>query len=278
MGGAPGADAQNTCMELARRMEEFEPVLGRAAGLRTAAGVTHTALQQGFVAYTYSYCEDPNVIHAHSSQFNAAVHVDQAKWAQAVQNNPDPRCCLPEPLVGLTALEQRIATQQGAMEKCASELEDLRTGYGNLKDQLQGPFQQALEECRRRHQKLSRQLLQVVTALETYAVLTGSARRSHNLEAQLEDRFARIGEAVHAPASARARVEELWVVLRGLLQRGPPAGVAMGFSEAEAGKTLQLTAAQGDLLEALQEELALRKRDAAQFESALARFATSAHV
>uniref|UniRef100_A0A7S0A713 Nucleoporin Nup54 alpha-helical domain-containing protein n=1 Tax=Pyrodinium bahamense TaxID=73915 RepID=A0A7S0A713_9DINO len=270
-------DAQALCMELAKRMEDLYPVLQQAAGQRASPGGAGAGLQNNFVAYSYSFSSNPQLLQqANSGQFNPAYHVDYAKWAQAVQNNPAPQSCYPEPLVGLTALEQRLAAQQSAVEQCSNELEDLKTGFGNLKHALQAQSLQKLEECRRRHQKLSRQLLQVVAAIETYAVHTGAARRSPHAEGQLEDRFARLQEAVHAPASARARLEELWVVLRGLLQRGPPSGGAACLAQADAEKALRVTASQGELLELLQEELAGRKRDIAQFESALARFASSA--
>jgi len=215
---------------------------------------------------------------ANSGQFNPQVHVDYAKWVQAMQNNPDPTCCYPEPLVGLPALEARVTRQQQAVQDCTTALEELRTGFGNLKDALQAQSMQKLEECRRRHQMLSHQLLQVVTAVEGYAAASGAARRSPQAEAQLEGRLARLEEAVHAPACARARLEELWVVLRGLLQRGPPSGGAARLGASEAEKTLKLTDSQGELLELLQEDIARRKRDVAQFESALARFSTSAPV
>ncbi|CAK0864990.1 unnamed protein product, partial [Prorocentrum cordatum] len=114
---------------------------------------------------------------------------------------------------------------------------------------------QKLEECRQRHLKLSRQLLQVVSLVERYAVQNGAARRNPQLEARLDDRLARLEAVVNAPASARARLEELWVLLRGLLQGGPPCGGAAGLADADASRVLRLTASQGELLEQLQEEL-----------------------
>lgn len=270
------SDAQFMCMELAKRMEEFYPVLQQAGGQSAAASGPQSALQQSFVAYTYSFSADPNrLAQGNAPQFNPQAHVDYAKWAQALQNNPDPSSCYPEPLVGLPQLEARMNMQQKAAEDCNAALEELRTGFGNLKDSLQAQSLQKLEECRRRQQMLQRQLLQVVVALEGHATQSGAARRNAHAEAYLEDRFARIEEAVRAPANARARLEESWVQLRGLLQRGAPAGGAARLSDAEAEKTLQLTASQGELLELMQEDLGRRRRDVAQFESALARFATS---
>jgi len=298
MGGGAGFPAgpdaqlkvQLEVMELQKRMQELAPVLQRSCGDRTPiAGHGNSGLQQGFVAYTYSFSDNPQLLQqANHPQFNPAQHVDEAKWAQAMQNNPDPRSCYPEPLVGLAALEGRINFQQRAVEETNNQLEDLKVHFGNLKDHLQAQSLQRLEECRRRHLMLSRQLLQVVAALETYAVHSGAARRNPQVEALLEDRFARLEESMHAPARARARVEELWVVLRGLLQQtasinGTAAlsltplaeSGAARMSDAEAEKALRLTGAQGELIEALQEEVALRKRDVAQFESALGRFAAT---
>eukprot|EP00747_Dinoflagellata_sp_TGD_P166451 gnl/TRDRNA2_/TRDRNA2_189246_c0_seq1.p1 gnl/TRDRNA2_/TRDRNA2_189246_c0~~gnl/TRDRNA2_/TRDRNA2_189246_c0_seq1.p1 ORF type:complete len:271 (+),score=63.20 gnl/TRDRNA2_/TRDRNA2_189246_c0_seq1:58-870(+) len=255
----PQNEAQLLCVEVAKRMEEM-----------------NSNVERGFVAYTYSFSDNPQILQqANSGQFNPAVHLDYAKWAQAVQNNPDPRSCYPEPLRGLPALEARINVQQRNQEDSVRLLEELRGGFSNLKDHLESQSLQKLEECRQRHQNLSRQLLQVVAAVEQYAVLNGAARQSPHLEAQLEENLARLEEVVSAPASTRARLEELWVVLRGLLQRGPPTGGALKMSDAEAERTLQLTASQGELLESLQEELARRKRDITQFENALARFAAA---
>merc|ERR1712099_216692 len=149
------------------------------------------------------------------------------------------------------------------MGACSANLEALQVGFGNLRRSLEV-------------QNHQRQLLQVVAAVETHAVNTGAARRSPYLEAQLEDRFARLEEAVSAPASARARLEELWVVLKGLRQRGPPSGGAARLAEQDAEKTLRLTASQGELLQLLQEELAQKKRDIEQFETALKSFTTAA--
>lgn len=275
----PPGDVQQGCFEVMKRMEELYPVLQRASGQGAPGGVSGAgaALQQSFVAYTYSFSDNPAVLQQmNSGQFNPAIHVDLAKWAQAVQNNPAPGCCYPEPLVGLAALEARIGQQHRAVEEIKSRLEELRQKFGNLKDHQQAASLLRLEQCRQRHQQLSRQLLQVVSGVEQQAVANGAARRSPHLEAQLEDRFARLEEVVQAPASARARLEEMWVVLRGLLQRGPPSGGAARLADADAEKTLRLTAAQGELLEQLQEEVARRKRDIAQFESALARFTASA--
>mmetsp|Transcript_48420 Transcript_48420/g.155416 ORF Transcript_48420/g.155416 Transcript_48420/m.155416 type:complete len:479 (-) Transcript_48420:53-1489(-) len=274
-GGGPQlqADAQLLCVELAKRMEEFYPTLQQASGraVPAPAGGQSSALQQSFVAYTYSFCADPQRLQqANAPQFNPQVHVDYAKWVQAMQNNPDPSSCYPEPLVGLPALEARVGMQEKAVEDCTNALEELRNGFGNLKDALSAQSLQKLEECRRRHQMLSHQLLQVVAAVETYAAASGAARRCPQGEGALGQRLSLIEEAVHAPASARARLEELWVVLQGLLQRGAPNGGAARLSNAEAEKTLKITAQQGELLELLQEELARRKRDVAQFESALA--------
>eukprot|EP00927_Polykrikos_kofoidii_P055912 TRINITY_DN50098_c0_g1_i1.p1 TRINITY_DN50098_c0_g1~~TRINITY_DN50098_c0_g1_i1.p1 ORF type:complete len:296 (-),score=51.22 TRINITY_DN50098_c0_g1_i1:118-1005(-) len=272
-------EPQLLCLELSKRMEELYPVLLRAGGNRSGA-VAPSALPQGFVAYSYSASDNPQLLaQANSGQFNPAVHVDYTKWAQAVQNNPDPQSCYPEPLVGLPALEARMAQQQKALEDGTRALDELRTGFGNLKDHLEAKCLMRLEECRSRHKKLSRQLLQVVTAVETYAIRNGAARRNPQVEARLEERFAKLEESVHAPyapSSARSRVEELSVVLRGLLEHGTPAGgAAASITEAEAKRVLEMTASQGEALESLQEELALRKRDNAQFESALERFAAS---
>lgn len=268
---------QIVCMELARRMEELYPVLQRAAGDKSLAAqgaATMGASPLGFVAYSYSYSDNPQVLQQ-ASQFNPAYHVDYAKWAQAVQNNPDPRSCYAEPLVGLAALEQRIEVQHKAMQDSNNAMEEARAGFANLRDHLQAHSLQRLEECRRRHQMLSRQLLQVVSAVEAHAVASGAARRSPELEGHLEARLAHLEEAAHAPAVARARLEELWVVLRGLLDRGTQAGAGTKLTDNEEKATLQITASQGDLLEALQEELALRRRDVAQFENALARFTSA---
>eukprot|EP00929_Paragymnodinium_shiwhaense_P112750 TRINITY_DN81011_c0_g1_i1.p1 TRINITY_DN81011_c0_g1~~TRINITY_DN81011_c0_g1_i1.p1 ORF type:complete len:294 (+),score=65.55 TRINITY_DN81011_c0_g1_i1:114-995(+) len=263
---------QLQCLELQKRMEELYPVLQRSSGDRSAAGMANSALQQGFVAYSYSFSDNPQVLQqANSGQFNPAQHVDYAKWVQAVQNNPDPRSCYPEALVGLPALEGRVQGQQRALEETNNALEELRNGFGNLKDHLQAQSLQKLEECRRRHQMLARQLLQVVAAVENHAILNGAARRNPQAEAQLEDRFARLEESAASPACARARVEELVVVLRGLLQRGGCADGGAKLSDGEAERTLQITASQGELLEALQEQVALGKRDVAQFENVLAR-------
>merc|ERR1711957_290565 len=99
------------------------------------SGAGNSALQQGFVAYTYSYSENELLAaQANAQPFNPMIHVDYAKWAQAVQNNPDPRSCYPEPLLGLPALEQRIAFQQQSFETLNNALEELRMGFGNLKD------------------------------------------------------------------------------------------------------------------------------------------------
>eukprot|EP00928_Gymnodinium_smaydae_P048035 TRINITY_DN32085_c0_g1_i1.p1 TRINITY_DN32085_c0_g1~~TRINITY_DN32085_c0_g1_i1.p1 ORF type:complete len:296 (+),score=93.35 TRINITY_DN32085_c0_g1_i1:78-965(+) len=277
-----GQDAALVCMELQKRMQELYPSLERSSGKISAqsagaAGPAQSGLQQAFVAYSYAFSDNPQVLQqANNGQFNPQQHVDYAKWAQAVQNNPDPRSCYPVPLVGLPALEARINSQQQAFGECTSALEELGKGFGNLKDHLQAQSMQKLEECRRRHQQLSRQLLQVVASLETYAIASGAARICPHSEAVLDDRYARLEEAVHAPASARARVEELWVVLRGLLQReGGTAngGSAARISDEDAQRCLQLTSSQGELLETLQEEVALRKRDVTQFEGALARVA-----
>lgn len=259
------------CMELAKRMEEFYPMLQQAGGQAVPAQGGAAPSSQ-FVAYTYSLGQ------MNPQMFNPQLHPDYAKFVQAVQNNPDPENYCPEALVGLPALEARVAQQNKAVEDCTTALEDLKTGFGNLKNALQVQSLQKLDECRRRHQKLSHQLLQVVAATESYAAANGAACRNPNAEAQLEHRLARLEEAVHAPASARARIEELWVVLRGLLQRGPPSGGAARLGDAEAEKTLRITDSQGEMLEMLQEELARRKRDVTQFENALARFATSAPV
>jgi nuclear pore complex protein Nup54 len=279
MGINPQLEAQQQCILIDQRVQEMQPVLERAAGQLSMQSLQQSmtmqsSLAQSFVAYSYSYTENQQVL-MQANQFNPQQHVDQAKWAQAVQNNLDPRCCVPEPLVGLRAIENRIQSQQRAMDQSTAALDELKQGFGNLKDSLQAQSMQKLEECRQRHQKLSRQLLQVVAQIETFAVTSGAARRSPHLEAQLEERFARLEDAVHAPSSARARLEELWVVLRGLLQRGSPSGGAAKLSDVEADKTLQLTAAQGELLEALQEELARRNSDIQQFESALQRFTTA---
>lgn len=268
LGSTSPQDAMMICMELAKRLEELYPTLQRASGQAAQAqgGAAPSALQQGFVAFTYSFGQ-ANV------QFNPQQHVDYAKFAQAVQTNPDPMNCYPEALVGLQALEARAAQQYKAFEDCTTALEELKAGFGNLKDALQVQSLQKLDECRRRHQKLSNQLLQVVAATESYAVANGAAHRNPNAEAQLETRLAQLEEQVN-----HTRLEELWVVLRGLLQRSPPSGGGARLGDAEAEKALRITASQGELLEMLQEELARRKRDVGQFESALARFATSMPV
>jgi len=265
---------QAMCMELAKRMEDLYPVLQQASGQRVGAGAAHVGLHQSFIAYTYSFSDNPQLLQqANNGQFNPAVHIDYNKWAQAVQNNPAPQSCYPEPLVGLPAMEQRLTQQQQAVEQCNAELENLRTHFSNLRNSMEAQLLQNLEKCRQRHQNLQRKLLQVVIAVETCAVRNGSAVRNPQLEAQLEDRLAGLEEVVHAPAGARARLEELWLVVRGLLQQGPPAGGAERLAEADAEKTLRITDAQGELLELLQEEVLRRKRDMTQFESALARFA-----
>ncbi|CAE8622212.1 unnamed protein product, partial [Polarella glacialis] len=330
--GLGGADAQFLCMELSKRMGDLYPILQRAGGDRQAAAIAAHASQAaggstqaaGFVAYTYSFSANPQVLaQGNAPQFNPAQHIDMGKWVQAMQNNPDPQSCYPEPLVGLPALEARLQAQQRGVEECSGALEELRKGFGNLKDHLQAQSRSRLEECRQRQQRLQRQLLQVIIALERRALGSGAARRSPQAEAQLEARLARIEEVCCAPGGARARLEELWVQVQQLLQQGPPPGgpsrlpqlassstsassssgagalspamlpggngllsavgsepllgapaaaPAVGSDEA-AEQALRLTAKQGELLEQLAEELARRKRDVAQFEGALARFA-----
>jgi len=209
-------------------------------------------------------------------------HVDQMKWLQALQANPDPNSCYPEAMVGLPALEQRLQQQQKAVEDLGAALEELRSGMGNLKDHLQAQSSQKLEECRQRQQRLQRQLLQVVVGLERRALQTGAARRAPQEEAQLESRLARLEEVCCAPGGARARLEELSVQLRQLLQLpgGPSALLAgddckLALGEGTPGaqsaesSVLRVTAQQGELLELLSEDLARRRRDASQLEAAL---------
>jgi len=280
-------EAQLLCMELGKQMEEFYPVLQRAAGQPVAMGAAQTALQHGFVAYTYSFSENQQLLQqANSAQFNPQLHVDYAKWAQAMQNNPDPRSCYPEQMIGLPALEARVMQQQQAVDECNNLLEELRQGFGNLKDQMRVQSMQRLEECRIRHQTLSRQLLKVVTAVEAYALHTGAARINPHTEARIEEQFVGLEQALAAPASARTRLEELWALLRGMSQESPgqgstlastsAAGTGATITDAEAERTLLLTASQGELLELLQDEVARRTRDIAQFESTLARFSGAA--
>jgi len=283
-------EAQLLCMELGKQMEEFYPVLQRAAGQPVPMGAAQTALQHGFVAYTYSFTENQQVLQqANSGQFNPSQHVDYAKWAQAMQNNPDPRSCYPEQMIGLPALEARVNMQQQAVDECNNLLEELRQGFGNLKDQMRAQSMQRLEECRIRHQTLSRQLLKVVTAVEAYALHTGAARINPHTEARIEAQLVGLEQSLAAPASARARLEELWALLRGMIQESPgqqpggivpgstmsnmpPVGTGASITDTEAERTLLLTASQGELLELLQDEVARRTRDVAQFESTLARF------
>merc|ERR1719487_1581113 len=141
MGMNPQLEAQQQCIVLDQRMQEMQPVLERAAGQLTMQSLQQSmamqsSLAQSFVAYSYSYTENPQVLQQ-ANQFNPQLHVDQAKWVQAVQNNPDPRCCVPEPLVGLRALENRINSQQNAIVQSTAALEELRGGFKNLKDSLQ---------------------------------------------------------------------------------------------------------------------------------------------
>jgi len=288
-------------------------MLSRAAGDRQAAVM---AAQQAygagamaggfssssnFLAYSYSFCPNPQLLaQANNPQaFNPQQHVDPTKWVQALQANPDPQSCYPEALVGLPALEQRLQQQQKAVEETNGALEELRAGMSNLKDQLQAQSSQRLEECRQRQQRLQRQLLQVVVALERRALQAGAARRNPQVEAQLEARLARLEEACCAPGGARARLEEDYVQLRQLLQMpgGLQAGLATDGSQIQlpAGDTgatgtgaaaasstggagtattaeqavLRVTGQQGELLELLAEDLAKRRRDTAQLEAAL---------
>lgn len=273
----PQAEAQRLCLELSKRMEEFYPVLKQAAGDRSAAvsgPCAGHASQNGFVAFTYSFSANPQLLaQANSGQFNPAQHVDAGKWMQAVQNNPDPQSCYPEALVGLPALEQRLGQQQKAVEECTRALDELRQGFGNLKDHLQVQSLQRLEECRQRQQRLSRQLLQVVAALERRALEAGAARRDPTEEARLEARLSRLEDATSAPGGSRARLQELWAVLRGLLQQGPLSGGPESLQDADAERVLRLTESQGEMLELLSEEVGRRRRDVAQFENVLQRFA-----
>lgn len=209
---------------------------------------------------------------------NPQMMPDPAKFEQALQNNPYPMHCSPKPLLGLPALAASVAQQNKAMEECTAHLDQLKSRFGDLKNALQVNMLQKLDECRRRHQKLSRQLLEVVAATESFAAANGAACRNPNAEAQLEFRLARLEEAVHAPASARARIEELWAVLHGLAQRGPPSGGAERLGDAEADKILRITDSQGELLEMLQQELACKKAEVTQFETALSSLSTSAKL
>lgn len=273
----PQLDAQVVCTELARRMEELYPILQQASGDRnTVKAAAGAAAQNGFVAYTYSFSANPQVLQqANSGQFNPQQHMDVTKWAQALQNNPDPQSCYPEALVGLPALEQRLQFQQKAVEQCNGALEELRQGFGNLKDHLQAQSFQRLEDCKKRQRRLERQLLQVVAALERRALEVGGASRNLAEEVRLDGRLAQLEEVVAAPGGARARVDELWAVLRGLRQRGPLPGGPQQLSEADAERVLSITARQGELLEQLGDELSRRRRDVTQFENALLRFLTS---
>lgn len=264
-------DAQQQCINLQTRLTQMAPVLGRARSDQSSALGGMPQVQQSFLAFTYEWVDNPLMLQQ-ASQFNPQYHIDQAKFAQAMQNNPDPRHCAPKRLLGLPDVKQRLVEQDGKMQVMSRGTEELEKAFQNLKASLQVNSLKKLEECRERHQQLSKQLLQVVAALETYAVLNGAARRNPHVEAQLEERFSRLEDAVHAPASARARLEELWVVLQSLRQRGPPVGGPARMSESEADRTLQLTGAQGELLEQLQEELARRNSDIQHFESTLQRF------
>ena len=60
--------------------------------------------------------------------------------------------------------------------------------------------------------------MQVVVGLERRALQTGAARRVPQEEAELEARLARLEEACMAPGGVRARLEQLSVQLRQLLQ------------------------------------------------------------
>lgn len=279
-------------------MEDLYPVLGRAAGDRQSAA--QAAAQGGgavgrlpsasnFLAYSYSFSSNPQLLaQANTPQaFNPLQHVDPVKWLQALQSNPDPTSCYPESMVGLPSLEQRLQQQQKAVEDMGSALEELRTGMGNLKHHLQAQSLQKLEECRQRQQRLQRQLLQVVVALERRALHTGAAQRKPRDEAQLDARLAKLEEVCCAPGGARARLEELSVQLRQLLPGSQIAGLlaadgggrlglasdagqgGSGPAQSAESAVLRVTAQQGELLELLVEDLAKRRRDASQLELAL---------
>merc|ERR1711957_946005 len=153
--------------------------------------------------------------------------------------------------------------------QCTAQLDELRSGFANLKDHLNGQVFQKMDACRQRHRQLNRLLLQVLASLEMYCQQAGAARRDPVQEAKLEDRFNRLEQAIAAPGSAKARLEELWVVLRGL---GAASASSGSFTESEAQKTLEVSDIQGEMLDLLQEQVAWRKRDIAQFESAMAHF------
>lgn len=267
---APPNEMEIQKREFLRRVEELYPVLKRTEGVVTP-GQTGP-LVSSFVTYSYNFTDNPQLLHQ-GNQFNPQQHVDQARWAQAMQNNPDPTCCFPEQLVGLQALEQRILKQQQRRDESLTMLKELEASTRNLRGHLEGSSSKKLEECRLRQQRLSRLLLNTVAAVETYAVMNGAARRSLEQEQMLEERFSKLEEAVRAPASARARLEELRAVACSLPQEGAiPEGTAK-LSDAEAEKTLKVTAVQGDLIENMQHHIAQHNRDIAQFEGALAHFA-----
>jgi len=227
-------------------------------------------MQQDFLAYSYQPSENPQEVLMGNSQFVPQVHLDEAKWKQAVQNNPDRTTLLPMPILGLPALEKKLQAQSTAMEQCASINDQLKQGFGNLKDSLQVQSVQRLEECRKRQRQLSRQVLQVMAALEMHASQTGAAKRNEYAANNLGERLRRLEDAVRAPGSAKARLDELWAVLGGLGET--PGSTRAGLTQQEAERALSITGDQGELLELLTDEVARRKGEVEQFESVLSQF------
>lgn len=265
-----GPEQQRQCIEAKNRMDALMPVVMRARGDIQGLAAQHTIMQQDFLAYSYQPSDNPQEVLMGNGQFVPQVHLDEAKWKQAVQNNPDRTTLMPMPILGLPALEKKLQQQSTVIDQCASINDNLKQGFGNLKDSLQVQSMQRLEECRRRQRQLSRQVLQVMAALEMHAGQTGAARRNDYAANNLGERMQRLEDVVRAPGSAKARLDELWAVLGGLGET--PGSNRAGLTQQEAERALSITDSQGELLELLQDEVSRRKVEVEQFESALSQF------
>jgi nuclear pore complex protein Nup54 len=155
---------------------------------------------------------------------------DEEKWEEALQKRPYPEA-IPTPVKGFGALGQRIIIATDHLNFVHGRIAEINKGLTHLLQKHDLEVSVRVEECQRRHLRISQKCLALATKTQ---VLRNRGYAMDGAEEQLRQKLLTLEKNVMDPALV-GRSEEIWARMVSVRERGRQ----LQFEFEKAGKTLQ---------------------------------------
>jgi len=133
--------------------------------------------------------------------------IDQREWQRAEDANPDPVNWIPTPMVGISALHERVEQQAIYVRR---QLDMLNTNGGEswLNLNIGDDLKEQIQQCRHDHARLKQRLIKVLGRLERLQCLELNSARSKP-EIEFAERLQVLQKKIDDPRGAKSHITQI---------------------------------------------------------------------